>query len=172
MFFSPFPVNLDPPGRRVTTGSLQNRDAARLLAIVAEHHLRGVARYRPHDITGDGHDETFCNVYSQDICEAMGVMLPRNKRINDLILWLATNGREHGWEQADSSHTAQRMADEGQVALATWFNRNGASGHVAVLVPSLGEDGVWVSQAGRTCFTRGPLAAGFGQLPVTYFVHP
>ncbi len=167
---TPFPLGLDPPGKRLTS-TLINRDGTRLMAIVAEHHHRGIARYTPRDVTGDDKPETWCNVYLQDVAEAMGVLLPRHQRANELILWLATEGLRHGWEQG-TAHIAQRMADEGQLAVPTWFNRNGGPGHVGVLVPSLGEDGVWLSQAGASCFTRQPLASGFGQLPVTYFVHP
>lgn len=169
---TPFPLGLDAPGKRLTS-SPQNRSAARLLAIVGEHHYRGHARYTPRDVTGDNVAETFCNLFAQDVSEAMGVVLPRNMRANDLVRWLSSSvqARELGWEPVDA-HTAQRMADEGQLALAAWYNRNGGPGHLAVLVPSLDEPGTWCAQAGRSNFTRSPIASGFGDLPVAYFAHP
>lgn len=166
----PFALGLDSPGPRLTS-TLQNRDPQRLMAIVAEHHHRGHARYTPRDVDGVPGEETWCNLFLQDVCEAMGVMMPRHKRANELIIWLATDGLRHGWEQA-AEHVAQRMADEGQLAVAAWFSRSGGPGHVAVLVPSLGEDGTFIAQAGRTNFTRGTLANGFGDRLVTFFVHP
>lgn len=166
---TPFPLGLDPPGKRLTS-SLQDRSALRLLAIVAEHHLRGFARYTPRDVDGDGHPDTWCNLFAQDVAEACGVLLPRHTRANQLMLWLMQESHEHGWEQA-GAHVAQRMADEGQLAVGVWFNRQGP-GHIAVLVPSLGEAGTWIAQAGATRFTRAPVESGFGARPVTYFVHP
>lgn len=169
---TPFPLGLDPPGKRLSS-SAQDRHAARLMAVVAEHLSRGHARYTARDVTGDGRDETWCNLFAQDICEAMGVVLPRNMLANDLVRWLSSSvaARELGWEPV-GEHTAQRMADEGQLALAVWYNRNGGSGHLAVLVPSLGEPGTWCAQAGRSNFTRGPLASGFGPVPVSFYAHP
>ena len=169
---TPFPLGLDSPGKRLTS-SPQNRSAARLLAIVGEHHYRGHARYTPRDVTGDNVAETFCNLFTQDVCEAMGVVLPRNMRANDLVRWLSSSvqARELGWEPVDA-HTAQRMADEGQLAVVAWYNRNGGPGHIAVLVPSLDEPGTWIAQAGGRCFSRGLLAQGFGQRVVDFFAHP
>jgi hypothetical protein len=169
---TPFPLGLDSPGKRLTS-TPQNRSPARLASIVAEHHFRGHARYTPRDVSGDGLADTFCNLFAQDICEAMSVVLPRNMRANDLVRWLssAAEARELGWEPVEE-HTAQRMADEGQLAVAAWYNRNGATGHIAVLVPSLGEAGTWCAQAGKSNFTRSTVASGFGAVPVSYFAHP
>lgn len=169
---TPFPLGLDSPGKRLTS-TPQNRDAERLMAIVAEHHHRGHARYTPRDVSGDGLADTFCNLFAQDVAEAMGVLLPRNMRANDLVRWLSSSvdARELGWEPVDE-HTAQRMADEGQLALAGWYNRNGDRGHLAVLVPALGEPGTWCAQAGKSNFTRAPLISGFGSLPVSFWAHP
>lgn len=168
---TPFPLGLDSPGKRLAS-TLQDRSAARLMAIIAEHHLRGVGRYMPRDVTGDGHAETWCNVFLQDVAEAMSAMVPRGRRANELVQWFsAAEARSQGWEQVDE-HTAQRMADEGQLAVGVWFNRNGGPGHVCVMAPSLGEPGAWCAQAGRTNFTRAPVGAGFGGLPITYFAHP
>lgn len=173
---TPFPLGLDSPGKRLTSTRV-NRDAARLTAIIAEHHLRGFGRYMKRDVTGDGVDETWCNVFAQDVCEAMGVILPRNMRANELVMWLANAGAAFDWETLGSNgeegaaHVAQRMADEGQLVLAGWVNPAGP-GHLAVLVPSLDEADVFIAQAGRTNFTRGTLAHGFGGRVVTFFAHP
>lgn len=167
---TPFPLGLDSPGPRLTS-SVLDRSPARLMAIVAEHHLRGFARYQPRDVTGDGKPETWCNLFAQDVSEAMGAPLPRRTTANGLYAWLQSDdARVKGWEET-TQHIAQRMADEGQLSLAVWLNVLGP-GHIAVLVPSLGELGCWIAQAGATRFSRAQLRAGFGDLPVQFFSHP
>lgn len=168
---TPFPLGFDPPGARRYVSTLQNRSPELLCDILAEHQFRGAARYRPRDVDGKPGIETFCNVHSCDVAEAMGVLLPRGKRANELALWLASGGVEHGWEQV-SEHTARAMADEGQLALAVWFNPNGGPGHIAPLEPSMGEPGVWCSNVGATNFLRGTVGQAFGSRAVTFFVHP
>lgn len=166
---TPFSLGLDSPGKRLTS-TRENRDPVRLMAIIAEHLFRGFARYAPRDVTGDGLNETWCNVLAQDVCEAMGVTLPRNMRANDLVRWLELESKQWDWE-AVPAHVAQRMADEGQLALAVWHNPSG-SGHVTVMIPSLGEPDYFCAQAGRTNFTRGTISQAFGSRVVSYFAHP
>lgn len=170
---SPFPLGLASPGPRLTS-SAGNRSATRLMAIVAEHFYRGHARYTPRDVTGDGVAETWCNLLAQDVCEAMGVQLPRNTRANQLHEWLTKRtlvGDFTQWKRSDT-HTGMAMAEQGCVALAAWANPTGGPGHLALLVPSLGEPGVWCAQAGRSNFTREPLQRGFGAIAPDVFVHP
>lgn len=165
----PFPVGLDSPGKRLAS-TRENRSPERLLSIIAEHHFRGHARYTPRDVTGDGIADTWCNLFAQDVCEAMSVMLPRHSRANDLVAWLTNKAHEFDWEGV-TPHIAQRMADEGQLAVACWANPGGP-GHIVVLVPSLGEAGEWCAQAGGSRFTRGTIAQAFGAKPVLFFAHP
>lgn len=170
---SPFPLGLDPPGARVTTSTAQDRSPERLLAIIAEHAHRGHARYQRRDVTGDGVPETFCNVFAQDVAEAMGCVLPRYTRANGLLEWLASPAaREHDWEEVPTAHVARAQADAGQLALVAWHSRGAGSGHIAVVVPSLGEPGLWIAQAGLQNFTRGSLQSGFGSRAVSFFTHP
>lgn len=164
-----FPLGLESPGQRFVRSTEADRSAVRLMAIIAEHHHRGFARYAPRDVTGDGRPESWCNVFAQDVAEAMGVPLPRNTRANELAQWLATLGSQSGWVKV-SERVAQIAADTGALALASTVNPSGP-GHLAVLVPSLGEPGIWVAQAGRINFTRRSVKAGFGELEPTYFAH-
>jgi len=167
---TPFPLGIDPPGARLTTSTKADRSPERLMSILAEHQFRGFSRYRKRDVTGDGRPETFCNVHMADVAEAMGVLLPR-ARANEQILWLTTHGVTEGWEQVPE-HAAQACADQGMLVVATWFSRNGGSGHIAPLEPSMGEPGAWCSNVGAINFLRGTVGQAFGTLPVTYFVHP
>lgn len=142
------------------------------MAIVAEHHHRGVARYQSRDVTGDGVAETFCNLFAQDVAEAMGAALPRHMLANATVAWLDAEAIRDASEWcAVDAHAAQATANEGGLALAGWVNPSGP-GHLAVVVPALGDLGTWIAQAGRHNFTRAPLMSGFGTLPVRFWIHP
>lgn len=166
-----FPLGLESPGQRLRS-TPQDRSPERLMAIIAEHHHRGVARYQSRDVTGDSSPETFCNLFAQDVAEAMGAPLPRRMLANATVAWLdAESIRDASEWCAVDAHAAQGAADAGEVALAGWVNPSGP-GHLAVLVPSLGDAGTWIAQAGRHNFTRAPLLSGFGTLPVRFWIHP
>lgn len=168
---TPFPLGFDPPGARRYVSTLQTRSAELLADVLCETFLRGHHRYAKRDITGDGKPETFCNVFACDVAEAMSVVLPRGQLANQLCVWLQSSvARELGWELV-GPHVAQRMADEGQLAFATWFNLNGP-GHIAPLQPSMGQPGAWLSNVGNENFLRGRVGSAFGLRPVTYFAHP
>jgi hypothetical protein len=157
------------------TSSLQSRDAERSFLIIAEHQFRGASRYRKRDVTGDGIAESWCNVHTIDVAEAFGISMPRGLRANGLISWVeleAAKKLPEGWVAVDA-HTAQAMADAGQFAVATWRNPIAVKpGHIAPLEPSMGEAGVWISNVGAVNFTRGLVAAAFGELPISFFGHP
>lgn len=158
------------PVKAPLQGSPTKRSKELLDGIVAQHQVETAPRYQRRDVTGDSIPETFCNVFARDVCRALGVPLPENMRANDMVVWLSGSvvcGT--GWEPV-SAHVAQAMANEGMPALACWFNRNGGSGHIAVVLPSA--EGMEIAQAGRTNFARGALARGFGDLQPSFFVHP
>ena len=166
-----FPVGFDPPGARWWTSSPETRSPLLTLQVQAEHQVRGIARYAKRDVDGRPGDETFCNVHSCDYCEAMGVVLPRGKRANELVLWLSSLGLDFGWEKVDA-HVARAAVDEGLVVLAAWYNPHGPTGHIAPLQPSLGAEGLWCSNVGAFNALRTPVSRAFGSLPVDFFVHP
>lgn len=149
----------------------QDRSAARLILIVAEERVESNPLYVRRDVTGDGVPETWCNLFVHVVAQRMGCPLPPGLRANQQVAWLSgPDGRAAGWEQVPE-HVAQRMADEGQLVVAGWFNRNGGSGHIGVVMPGLGDAGTHLAQAGRSNFTRGSLAQGFGDLQPTFFAH-
>lgn len=166
-----FPLGLESPGQRLRS-TPQDRSPERLMAIIAEHHHRGVARYQSRDVTGDGVAETFCNLFAQDVAEAMSAPLPRHMLANATVAWLDAEAIRDASEWcAVDAHAAQMAANEGELALVGWVNPGGP-GHLAVVVPSLGDAGTWIAQAGRQNFTRAPLLSGFGTLPVRFWIHP
>ncbi len=164
--------DLNQPLKAPLTSSVLNRSGVRLAFVVAQFCLETAERFRKRDTDGKPGDETFCNFAAVAITAAMGVPLPQ-MRANAIAVWLEGQVLDQysGWERVDE-HTAQRMADEGQVAVAVWANSTGGPGHIAVLVPSLDEGGTWIAQAGAINFTRGPLARGFGNYEPEFFAHP
>lgn len=162
------------------TGGAMFRTPELLERIVAQFELETSPRYQPRDLNADGRKETFCNVAAADITLALGCPIPRvwlsgatwrEQRANDMHAWLSGPARTHGWSKINE-HVAQAMANEGQVAVAIWRNPTGGSGHIAVAVPSGGEPGTWIAQAGATCFSRGLLIHGFGKLQPDFYGHP
>lgn len=165
-------ADLNTPLKAPLTSSVLNRSGVRLYAVVAQFLLEVAERFRRRDTDGKPGDETFCNFAAVAITTAMGVPIPQ-VRANAIAVWLEgqTLDPHSGWERVDE-HTAQRMADEGQVAVAVWVNSTGGPGHIAVLVPSLDEGGTWIAQAGGVNFTRGLLVRGFGDKEPEFFSHP
>lgn len=167
----------------MTTSTPSNRSAARLVLLVAQERVETNPSYVRRDVTGDGILETWCNLFAANVSARMGAPLPLGKRANELHAWLVAqaaaraSGVVVGWEKTDA-HTAQAMADQGCLAIAAWANpmRNAdgspQSGHIAILMPSLGESGVWCAQAGKLNFTRELLQRGFGAISPDMFVHP
>lgn len=168
-----------------------HRSPELLEQVVAQFRLDRPGRYTPRDVSGDGKDETFCNVFVSDATQALGCPIPHvglrsitckacgavapgwgERRVLETRAWLIYEGPRHGWEKLPDGHVAQAMADTGQVAVTLHQGATAAHGHIALLVPSRGQPGVWIAQAGRSVFPRGTLESGFGALPVEYWGHP
>lgn len=178
---------LDAPWLPVTapfSAGSSHRTPELLEQVVAQFQLETAKRYRVRDVSGDGSPETFCNVFVSDCTAALGCGIPHvvlaggkwaEITANETMLWLYIHGPTHGWEALPTAHVAQAMADTGQVVVAVWQAPAGP-GHIALVVPSQGEplptDAVWIAQAGRSNFSRGPLASGFGTRTPRYFGHP
>lgn len=129
---------------------------------------------------------TYCNVWLNDGTRALGCEVPRwwlkgaelvQLSANDQVRWLDRQGRKHGWASC-TPFEAQARANLGHVSVVGWLNpevhpvtKRELSGHVGIFKPDHGEQGLFISQAGLTCFTRGTLSSGFGSRNVTCFTH-
>jgi len=152
-----------------------NRSAQRLIAIVAQLGLdldTANPRYGRRDIDGNPATlETTCNIAARDFAHAMGTPIV-GARANDQVAWLASiDARQRGWATI-SEHAAHGCAEEGMPVLVGWHSRGAGPGHIAIVMPGLEEPGTWIAQAGARCFSRGLLAAGFGDRAVSFFAHP
>lgn len=167
-----FPFVWSAPGMRTLLG---------LIATVWAFSVETSPRWRKRDVTGDHVDETFCNFYLREILSALGVTIPE-ARANETVEWLDAEARRTsaevgavGWREVEA-RDAKAAVDRGGIAVAGWINPQTNElgerrpGHVALVVPSLGQGGVWIAQAGTTNFSRGQLEHGFGLRAVRFFV--
>jgi hypothetical protein len=150
------PVNL-PPSARVD-----------LHSIVAALDPEGALRYRKQGST------TFCNIFTWDVSRAAGDEIPHwydeqtgaplevgngiEMHANRQVEWLDKN-----WTPMPEA-AARDAAATGYLVICGWRNPGGI-GHVSVLLP----EGT-TAQAGGTNFVGKPVSAGFGKLPVRFFV--
>jgi hypothetical protein len=139
-----------------------------------QFQVETAARYQVRDITGDGKKETFCNIFVSDVTNTLWAEIPHklNGEWQDVTAnakWLrAGNG---GWRVAQPSE-AQTAANNGQPAVVVWVSHDGGHGHIAMLRPSLGRGGIWISQAGARRYRDVPLQVGFaGLAPLEFFIH-
>lgn len=142
--------------------------------VVKELDPKKNPRYTPEN------GKTWCNIFLTDVVRAMG-HLPHHwmkadgsgpgkppsdveMSANKLVAWFDKFGPAHGWIESDRQ-SAFAAAERGHLVVLGWFNDKPGSGHVAVLLP----EGT-IAQAGRRNFVGEPVSAGFGTLPVRYFV--
>lgn len=148
-----------------------SRSPALLSLVVGQFCPELAPRYQRRDLTGDGQDETFCNFFLADVSTAMGARVPQ-LRANQQVEWLASpEAKQRGWATL-SEHAAIGCVGEGMLGVVGWFNRNGGPGHVAVCVPSLDGEHLFIAQAGASNFLCRPVKSGFGDRDVSFFVHP
>lgn len=163
-------------GRCISYGP-EERSPGHLHELVEQFRGDLAKRWRPHDVTGDGLPETFCNQFVEAVALAARCYLPRVLLANAQISWLASSsGREAGWQLVDRA-MAKKLTELGHIVVAAWFNTAGKHGHVAICVPSpvsAPADALHIAQAGKRCFIGEPLEKGFGDVAgaVQFFAHP
>lgn len=146
-------------------------------AIIDSFNVENNPKYRPNQ---KGTGDTYCNLYVADVTKALNAPVPRRinadtgepitgdipkqtrvsyLNANRMNNWLNSHGRKYGWIEVDPP-TAQKMANNGNVAVATWKNPSGASGHIQVVSPSKDDSydpklGVAIAQAGTKVINYG-----------------
>lgn len=177
-----------PMTAALTSGS-SCRTPELLERVVSQFGLGSWPRWEKHvEVLSDGarRIETYCNKWLSDGTRALGCEVPswwqRGVEIvqlsaNEQVRWLGRDGVQHGWRACTAEET-QARANLGYPAVVGWINperhpQTGKElpGHVALFVPSRGEVGLFIAQAGITCFSRGTLSSGFGARAVLCFTH-
>lgn len=158
----------------INTASM--RDPRDLEAVIAQFNVDTAERYRRRDVTGDGRPETFCNIYVSDLTMALCAPIPHRlgaewQDVAANVRWMRKG--YNGWLGASETF-AQEQANSGHPSVVVYDEPGEAAhGHIALLVPSQGRQGVWITQAGSSNFRRTTLSAGFGRFTplVRYFTH-
>jgi hypothetical protein len=180
-----FPTNPGADALLPFSSDPASRLARTLDMVIDSLELGRSPRYQARDLTGDGVDETFCNIALWDFSRAMTCEIPhwaladgsiarpnaknaRELRVDDTLTWLDQHGRSHGFMPV-SYETARVYALAGRFASVWWRNPNPKrSGHVAFFR----SNGAEIAQAGRSSFGRGTIAQGFGSSsPLVWWVH-
>jgi hypothetical protein len=158
-------------------GDEDNRSAHLLVDIAAQFDVLRAPRYAAKD------GRTWCKTYLWDVLSALGCgevaahwvdssgvpVKPkapgsRETRANEVVMRLGRN--LYSWRAAEKLDAFQ-AAESGRPVVAGWFNKGAGSGHVALVLP-----GGTIAQAGATNLFGAPVSRGFGDLAVSFFVHP
>ena len=130
--------------------------------------------YEPHDVTGDGRPETFCNVYVSDVLYLLGIKLPRTQEkcpagnpimpddrymplmANQLNAYFNDGGGGH-WTEVNRQK-AVSLANKGNVVVVSMVEAG--HGHIALVIPGGKGDKVHIAQAGQRLQQRYALRRG------------
>lgn len=164
------PTWLTPDIARAVNAPVTNLPGSRspmaLNEVLDQFAVETAERFRVRDYDGNGRKDTFCNIYVSDVTRALFAEIPHQwegkwLNVRGMAEWIRRGFGK--WKRSDGWH-AQFAADAGCPALVLYDPADVVHGHIAMLTPSEGEHGVWISQAGRSNFRRAPLLAGFGRV--------
>lgn len=163
-------VTIFPPSARLPFSS------DKLRKVIEELDVEHAPRYKASG------GRTWCNVFASDVLTAMGLSpshwvdkLGRplagptrggvELNANGMSRWFEGHGSNYGWVSVGREE-AMEAAARGHVAVVTYFNESGGSGHIAILLP----EGT-IAQAGKLNFVGRTIREGFGNLPVRFWVN-
>jgi hypothetical protein len=150
--------------------------------------------YFPHDITGDGRPETFCNWFVADVLYILGIPIPRYSHAslagsypiphplygysppekpwsaNQLYAFFEKGGYNN-WRTIDDLSSIVKFVNAGHVIIACEKGESGSPGHIAIVVPGQEDSGIHVAQAGNKCKKDIPVEEGFGDLAPKYYLY-
>jgi hypothetical protein len=161
-------------------GSPSARNADTYDNVINQFAVGSNPRYQPRD------GNTYCNIFASDVTKAMGAEIPhwvdangnptaqgkgRELDANATNTWLNQHGEKNGWRKV-SAEEAQKLANEGHPAVASW-NNPGGIGHIAVVRPGeVTGNGPSIAQAGSKNFNDGHVYDSFPRsAEVEYFVN-
>lgn len=150
------------------------------------HWETGELDTNPHGRTAITHCSAFVAAFSKRL--GVYILRPPDHSLillaNAQMRWLASDGAGSGWRQLPDAAAAQRSANQGNLVVAAYENRDAhLPGHIAFVRPGsidaarLASQGPDVTQAGGTNAISIPLAKGFNHHPgawpngIRYFEH-
>lgn len=112
---------------------------------------------------------THCNGYANAVTAALGCPIPP-KLANKQHAWLKAEGVRQGWVPCNEQAAAS-FVERDYTVVAVWTNPTGGPGHIAACVPTPeGEEGLWVTSAGKRNHRRCQIEKSFGSLEAEFFV--
>jgi hypothetical protein len=172
------PAPLTPAGRNL----------ARLIdGMDVEHNWK--AGESVHWLTGRtdrlGHQQaTHCSAFAAAVCAKSDIYLLRPPRHSQELLasaqnhWLKTEGAQSGWRRVSTQVEAQRLANLGEIVLASYPNPDRKKpGHIAVVRPceksegQIALEGPQLAQAGRLNSANTSLRQGLAHHPGAWEEH-
>ncbi len=160
-------------------GDPAHRSAADYNNVINQFAVGSNPRYTPRG------GNTYCNIFVWDVTRAMGAEIPhwvdangaptrvgggRELNANATSDWLHQHGAQHGWRKVSAAE-AQRLANEGHPAVASWKNPGGI-GHIAMVRPGeINANGPTIAQAGARNINNTHVRNTFGNAPVEYWVN-
>ena len=160
------------------TSAPGSRSADEYNAVIDQFDVENNPRYAQRN------GNTYCNIFASDVTRAMGAEIPHwvdaagnpvgegmgtELDANATNAWLNQHGAEHGWRQV-SAEEAQRMANEGHPAVASWANPGGI-GHIGVVRPGEMENGPALAQAGAQNVNQAHVFDIFPASGTEFWVH-
>ncbi|MBK7862136.1 MAG: hypothetical protein IPJ65_26680 [Archangiaceae bacterium] len=127
---------------------------------------------------------TYCNIFASDVTRAMGAEIPHwvdgagapvgqgqgyELDANATNAWLNQHGAEYGWREVSAAE-AQRLANEGHPAVASW-NNPGGIGHIGVVRPGDLANGPALAQAGAQNLNHSHVYDIFPTTGTEFWVH-
>jgi hypothetical protein len=149
-------------------------------ALDVEHHWpagvhvtweTGVPDGKPESSSGK---HTHCSAFVAAAAKSLGIYILRPPEHGQILLanaqfeWLASEGARHGWRSVTTDEDAQRLANRGELVVATYRNHHDDKpGHIAIVRPStkslatIRGEGPQITQAGGTNYLSASLKTGF-----------
>ncbi len=154
------------PGAVPPTLVCAPRSPAKLAAVIDSLELTVNPLFLPQVFPGMG-KRTKCNKAVEAFCDLMGVHLPKGLLALQQIAWLnSPAARLEKWFPLISK-TADEAADKGQPVLVGWVNPvPNESSHIAMM-----RRAGRIGQAGKSNFSDGTIAQGFGNRAVSFWGH-
>jgi len=142
--------------------------------------------------TGPGtSSSTHCSAFVAAVCLRADIYILRPPDHSVVLLanaqydWLRSDGSKHGWKRVASMTEAQRLANEGQLVVASYKNPDPKKhGHIAIVRPCtkgaqpIALEGPQIIQAGGTNWNSTTLKEGFKRHPdawrdghILFFAH-
>lgn len=179
--------NVGQPASPPHTNAPGQRSRSAYDQVIDQFAVHVNARYAIRDTSGDGVDDTFCNIFAWDVMSAMGVQLPHwtyrdgapappgygnggfELDANSVNSWLNNHGAGHGWKKV-SADEAQALANQGMPVVASQKNPGGI-GHIGVVRPGEATNGPALAQAGAQNFNKGHVYDTFTPGRVEFWVN-